>query len=214
MFTVGALKLILERLVVGPFMSNCYLIGCPETLEGLIIDPGAEGKRIIKRVTDLNLKIKYLINTHGHMDHTGANSEVKAAFGAPLLVHREDAPLYRSPQAGMALFPKAGKEVLSPDLLLKGNEQLQVGTLTVRVLETPGHTPGGISLDLSGVLFTGDTLFAGSIGRTDLPGGSFPHIIESIKSKLLVYPDITEVYPGHGPSSTIGDERRYNPFLT
>jgi hydroxyacylglutathione hydrolase len=204
--------LILERLEVGPFMSNCYLIGCPQTLEGLIIDPGAEGKRIIKRVAALQLKIKYIINTHGHIDHTGANSEVKAAFQAPLLVHAEDASLYRSPQASMAFFMGSGK-VASPDYFIKGNEQLQVGTLTIKVLETPGHTPGGISLDLLGALFTGDTLFAGSIGRTDLPGGSFRQIIDSIKSKLLVYPDSTKVFPGHGPPTTIGDERRYNPFL-
>lgn len=205
--------LILERLEVGPFMSNCYLVGCPETLEGLIIDPGAEGKRIIKRIADLRLKIKYIINTHGHIDHIGANSEVKAAFQAPLLVHAADAPLYRSPQAGMSFFMGSGK-VLPPDYLLKDNEQLQVGTLAVKVLETPGHTPGGISLEIAEALFTGDTLFAGSIGRTDLPGGSYRQIIGSIKSKLLVYPDSTEIFPGHGPSSTIGNERRYNPFLT
>ncbi len=194
-------------------MSNCYLVGCPETMDGLIIDPGAEGKRIINRVMDLKLKIKYIFNTHGHIDHAGANREVKSAFGAPLLVHGADAHLYRSPQAGRALFTNSDK-VSSPDYLIKGKERLQVGTLTVLVLETPGHTPGSITLDLSGILFSGDTLFAGSIGRTDLPGGSYRQIIESIKNKLLIYPDKTEVYPGHGPPSTIGDERRFNPFLT
>ena len=203
--------LILERLEMGPFMSNCYLVGCPQTLEGLIIDPGAEGKRIIRRVAELQLEIKYIINTHGHIDHTGANSEVKTAFEVPLLVHRADAPLYRSPQAGMAFFGSG--RVTLPDYFIKGNEQLQVGTLLIKVLETPGHTLGSISLDISGMLFSGDTLFAGSIGRTDLPGGSYQQIIDSIKSKLLVYPDSIRVFPGHGPPTTIGDERRYNPFL-
>jgi glyoxylase-like metal-dependent hydrolase (beta-lactamase superfamily II) len=194
-------------------MSNCYIIACPETLEGLIIDPGAEGKRIIKKVQDLNLKIKYIINTHGHMDHTGANSEVKAVFEAPLMVHQADAVLYQSPNASMVLFMGTSK-VLMPDYLLKGNEQLRIGNLDMQVLETPGHTLGGITLDVSGVLFSGDTLFAGSIGRTDFPGGGYRQIIESIKNKLLIYPDNTDVYPGHGPRTTIGDERRYNPFLT
>ncbi len=204
--------MILERLEVGPFISNCYLIGCPHTLEGLIIDPGAEGPRIIKRVAALKLKIKYIINTHGHIDHSGANSEVKAALEAPLLVHGADAPLYRSPQASISFSMGSGK-VAAPDYFIKGNEQLQVGTLAIKVLETPGHTPGSISLDLARILFTGDTLFAGSIGRTDLPGGSYRQIIASIRSKLLIYPDSTEVFPGHGPPTTIGDERRYNPFL-
>jgi len=194
-------------------MSNCYIVACPETLEGLIIDPGGEGKRIIKNVQDLQLKIKYIINTHGHMDHTGANGEVKAAFDAPLMVHEADAGLYQSPNASMILFMGLSK-VTMPDYLLKGNEQLRIGNLNVDVLETPGHTLGGITLDISGVLFSGDTLFAGSIGRTDFPGGSYRQIIESIKSKLLIYPDNTDVYPGHGPRTTIGDERRYNPFLT
>ena len=205
--------MILEVLEVGSFMSNCYLIGCPETLEGVVIDPGAEGKRIIKKAAELRLKIKYIINTHGHIDHIGANSIVKEAFGAPLMAHQADVSLYRSSNAGMALFMNTGK-VMPPDYLLKGNEQLRMGTLTLNVLETPGHTPGSVTLDVAGALFCGDTLFAGSIGRTDLPGGSFRQIIDSIKNRLLVYPDNTNAFPGHGPSTTIGEERRYNPFLT
>lgn len=205
-------NLLLEKLEVGPFVANCYLVGCPETKEAVIIDPGAEGKRIIKRVRELGLEIKYIINTHGHIDHVGANAEVRDAFNVPVLVHEADAPLLSSPQASMALFMNKAK-IIPPDRTLKEGDLLEVGTLTVKVLETPGHTPGGISLDINGVLFTGDTLFAGSIGRTDFPGGSYRQLINSITQKLLVYDDDTQVFPGHGPSTTIGDERLYNPFL-
>ena len=182
-------------------MSNCYLVGCPETLEGIIIDPGAEGKRIINRIADLRLKIKYIINTHGHIDHIGANSEVKAAFQAPLLVHAADAPLYRSPQAGMSFFMGSGK-VLPPDYLLKDNEQLQVGTLAVKVLETPGHTPGGISLEIAEALFTGDTLLP-VLSPHRPPRGSYR---QNYKQHLEQTPglpgQVPKFFPGHGPSST------------
>jgi glyoxylase-like metal-dependent hydrolase (beta-lactamase superfamily II) len=188
-------------------------VACAETKEAVIIDPGAEGRRIIKRVHDLGLKVKYIINTHAHIDHVGANAEVKEAFNAPVLVHAADAPLLRSPQASMALFMGQSK-VTPPDWTLEEGDLLEAGTLRIKVLETPGHTPGGISLDINGVLFTGDTLFACSIGRTDFPGGSFRQIIKSIKEKLLSYPDDTRVFPGHGPPTSVGDERLYNPFLT
>jgi len=205
--------LIVERLEVGPFAANCYLVACAETKEAVIIDPGAEGRRIIKRVHELGLKVKYIINTHAHIDHVGANAEVKEAFNVPVLVHTDDAPLLRSPQASMALFMGQSK-VTPPDWTLQEGDVLEAGTLRIKVLETPGHTPGGISLDINGVLFTGDTLFAGSIGRTDFPGGSFRQIIKSIKEKLLSYPDDTRVFPGHGPPTSVGYERLYNPFLT
>ncbi len=205
--------MLLERIEVGPFISNCYLVACPETREAVIIDPGAEGKFIIKRVRELGLKVKYIINTHAHIDHVGANGEVKDAFNVPILVHAADASLYRSPQASMALFMGQGK-IAPPDQTLQEEDVLETGTLKIKVLETPGHTPGGISLDINGVLFTGDTLFAGSIGRTDFPGGSYRQIIKSIRDKILIYPDNTEVFPGHGPPTTVGDERVYNPFLT
>jgi len=208
-------KLILERMEVSAFASNCYLLGCPETREGFVIDPGSEGASIIKRLQELELAVKFIINTHGHIDHVGANAELKKEFAVPLVGHEADKTLYRSPQATLALFMGQGK--LAPvDQAVREGDVLTAGTLDLKVLETPGHTPGGISLALKdgGAIFTGDTLFAGSIGRTDLPGGSFSQLIESIKTKILVYPDDTKVFPGHGPSTTVGEEKRYNPFLT
>lgn len=205
--------MILEVLEVGPFMANCCLVACPQTMEGVIIDPGGEGPLIVREAKNLNLKVKYVINTHAHVDHIGANNEVCTAFNAPLIGHRADLPLYRSRASSLSFYADGGK-IKEPEQFVQEGDNLKLGTLKIKVLGTPGHSPGSISLEINGVLFSGDTLFASSIGRTDLPGGSFKEIIRSIREKLLVYPDQTEVYPGHGPSTTIGTERRYNPFLT
>jgi glyoxylase-like metal-dependent hydrolase (beta-lactamase superfamily II) len=197
---------------VGVFAANCYLVACEETREGVIIDPGADPKRILDMVAGENIKVKYIINTHGHVDHISANEEVRQALDAPVLVHELDGEMYKKMPANLMAF--VGKMKLeAPDRLLKGGEKLSVGTLEFEVLETPGHSRGSISLHTDGALFTGDTLFAGSIGRTDLPGGSYPQLIMSIMQKLLVFPDETLVYPGHGPETTIGEEKAYNPFL-
>lgn len=210
---VKALQLIFQKLEVGAFASNCYIVGCPQTKEGIVIDPGGEGKYIIKRIKELDLDIKYIINTHAHIDHIGANEEVKDAFKVPVLVHEAEASMYRSPQASLALF--MGKSKLSPpDRTLTEGDILEVGTLKIKIIGTPGHTAGSITLDINGVLFTGDTLFNFSIGRTDLPGGSYRQIIQSIKNKIMPYPDETKVFPGHGPATTVGEERRFNPFLS
>lgn len=205
--------MIFEKLEVGAFASNCYIVGCPQIKEGVLIDPGAEGKIIIRRINDLGLDIKYIINTHAHIDHIGANEEIKEAFNAPILVHEAEVPMYRSPQASLALFSNKSKIGL-PDRSLTEGDILEIGTLKIKVIETPGHTAGSITLDINGALFTGDTLFNTSIGRTDLPGGSYRQIIRSIKEKILTYPDETKVFPGHGPVTTVGEERRFNPFLS
>lgn len=205
-------KVLLDRLEVGSFATNCYLVACSKTREAVIIDPGDEGGRIIKRVQELKLRVKYVLNTHAHIDHIGANDEVRAALKVPLLAHAADLPRYRTPQASLALF-RGRVEAEPPDRFLEEGDVLEAGTLKIKVLETPGHSPGGITLDINGVLFVGDTLFAGSIGRTDFPGGSYQSLIQNIKEKILIYPDDTEVFPGHGPPTTVGDERRYNPFL-
>lgn len=205
--------MLIKRMELGPFLANCYLVACSQTKEAIIIDPGAEGEYIINQVQALGLHVRCIVNTHAHIDHVGANAAVKDALGVPILAHVADAPLYRSPQAGAALFRDKGNTA-APDQVLREGDLLEVGTLKIRVLETPGHTAGSITLDINGILFTGDTLFAGSIGRTDFPGGSYRQIIKSIKDKILVYADETQVFPGHGPPTTVGNERRYNPFLT
>ncbi|EEG77601.1 MBL fold metallo-hydrolase [Dethiobacter alkaliphilus] len=204
--------MLLKRMEVGSFAANCYLLACDETKEGVVVDPGADARRILKMVEDNQVNVKYIINTHGHVDHVGANEEVREALGAPILIHEADGEMCKKPHASLSTF--LGKKTLAePDRLIKGKDTFTVGNLTIEVIETPGHTKGCVTLLVDGKLFTGDTLFAGSIGRTDLPGGSFDEIIRSIKEKLLVFPDETPVFPGHGPESTIGDEKQYNPFL-
>lgn len=205
--------MILKVLEVGPFMSNCYLVACSRTKDCIIIDPGSDGPVIIRKVKELSLKVRYIINTHAHIDHIGANSEVSGAFDAPLLGHKADLPLFPNRSSSLSLFSGEGK-LKEPDRFVQEGDVLELGDLQVKIIETPGHSPGGISLEIGGVLFSGDTLFSSSIGRTDTPGGSYEGIIRSIKEKLLVYPDATDVYPGHGPQTTIGYERRHNPFLT
>jgi len=191
----------IEALVVGRLEANCYILVCPATSEAVVVDPGGDADLINAKIAENGWQVKYIINTHGHLDHTGANAEVKAATGAPILMHAADAP--RRPAPGRAAADRA----------LADGDSVNWGKLSLRVIHTPGHTPGGICLLAGDKLFAGDTLFAGSVGRSDFPGGSHHDLITSIKTKLLVLPDATEVYPGHGPSTTIGDEKRYNPFL-
>lgn len=204
--------MLLKSMEVGSFAANCYLLACDDTGEAILIDPGAEAKRILKMVKDANVNVKYIINTHGHVDHVGANEEVRAALGVPILIHEADGEMCKKPHSSLASF-LGNMALAEPDRLLTGGDKIPVGTLTVEIIETPGHTKGSVTLLVDAKLFTGDTLFSGSIGRTDLPGGSFDQIIRSIKEKLLTFPDDTEVYPGHGPASTIADEKQYNPFL-
>lgn len=196
---------------VGPLETNCYLIISWEGKEAMIIDPGAEPKRILSQVQGLN--VEYIINTHGHSDHIGANREVKERTGAPLLIHRDDASMLVHPQENLSLL--WGQEVTSPpaDRLLRGGEEIEFAGTYWKVIHTPGHSSGGISLLGDWWLFSGDTLFAGSLGRTDIPGASSEVLLESIREKLLTLDDKVIVYPGHGPSTTIGEEKRWNPFL-
>jgi len=203
---------IVDKLVVGPFASNCYIVGSPSDKEGMIIDPGDKAKEILKKVEDLGLDIKLIVLTHGHIDHTGALKEVKEATGAEVAIHGDDARSLRR-QLLSIIFGLFYPTPPPPDRLLKDGDSIDVGDLHFVVLHTPGHTPGGICLLGQGVVFSGDTLFNYSIGRTDLPGGSYSKLMNSIQTKLMTLPDNTVVYPGHGNETTIGAERRGNPYL-
>ncbi len=204
--------MILKKLIVGPFASNCYIVGSESNKEGMIIDPGAEAGQILKNVKDLGLTIKSIVLTHSHIDHIGALKEVKDTTRAEVSMHTDDAKSLHK-QSSSSLFGISYQILPSPDRLLNGGDSIDVGDLHFLVLHTPGHSPGGICLLGEGVVFCGDTLFNYGIGRTDFPGCSNSQLMNSIHTKLMILPDNTVVYPGHGPDTTIGTERRGNPFL-
>ncbi|HML03755.1 MAG TPA: MBL fold metallo-hydrolase [Candidatus Bathyarchaeia archaeon] len=210
--------MIVKTLTLGALDTNCYVIWDEKSEETVVIDPAfsteGEGKRTVLRLIETrNLSVRFIVNTHGHADHTCGNGTVKKATGAPILVHEFDAPLLGvSGQEWASLF---GIRLTSPpaDKILREGDKIAIGETTLNVLHTPGHTLGGISLATEDSVFVGDTLFKGSIGRTDIPGGSYEQIIKSIKEKLARLPDNFVVYPGHGPTTTIGEEKRTNPYL-
>ena len=204
--------MIVRKVIVGPFASNCYIVGSESNKEGVIIDPGDDAEEILKNVKDSGLNIKLIILTHGHIDHTGAVKEVKEATGAEVAIHTDDAKSLQEQLLGR-LFGLSYPPPPPPDWLLKDGDSIDIGDLHFLVVHTPGHSPGGICLLGEGVVFSGDTLFNYGIGRYDLPGGSGSQLMNSIHTKLMILPDNTIVYPGHGPDTTIGTERRSNPFL-
>jgi glyoxylase-like metal-dependent hydrolase (beta-lactamase superfamily II) len=207
--------MILETFAVGPLACNCTLLGDEEAGEAIVIDPGDEVWRIHRRLAELGLKLKQILITHGHIDHVGGALELKRLTGAPILLNENDLPLLRMMDSQAAFVGIETPEVAPPDAPLVDGQHVGLLHYPARVMHTPGHTQGSICLHFAPLklLVAGDTLFAGSIGRTDLPGGNYPQIIDSIQSRLMGLADETRVIPGHGLNTTIGEERRSNPFL-
>jgi len=207
--------MIFESFPVGPLACNCTILGDEETREAIVIDPGDDVARIHKRLTELGLKLKQILVTHAHIDHVGGALKLKRLTGAPIYLNESDLPLLEMMAAQAAWLGVHTPETAPPDETLRDGQTVGLDRYPAQVLHTPGHTQGSICLHFAPLklLVAGDTLFAGSIGRTDLPGGDFDQIIDSLHTRLLTLPDETRVLPGHGPDTTIGEERQSNPFL-
>ena len=204
-----------DLVVVGPLGVNCLLLGCEATGQGVVVDPGGDVERIMAVVQKRGLNVTAIINTHGHFDHVGGNRRLKEATGAELLIHRDDEPLLGRVADVAGMYGMRGENSPAPDRYLEDGLVIPFGRHTLQVIHTPGHTPGGCCLYLEAErkLLSGDTLFADGVGRTDLPGGSYEQLTTSIRTRLFLLPDDLEVWPGHGPATTIGHEKRHNPYL-
>ncbi len=202
-----------EPLVVGPLFSNCYILWDEDSNQGVIIDPGDDAETILKVVKNLGIEIKFILATHGHFDHVGAVAPLKKELKAEFLAHKDD---FFFIEDGENAARRWGIEIAQPpkpDRYIEDGEKIKVGNYELTVIHTPGHSPGGVSFHYNRMLFGGDTLFQGSIGRTDFRKGSFEDLANSIKTRLYTLPDDTIVYTGHGPLTTIGDEKRFNAFV-
>ncbi len=188
---------MLKKMAVGQLQANCYILGCNNSKEGMVIDPGGDASSIVKEITKAGLRITKIILTHGHFDHTDGAVELRDNTKAPVFIHAGD----------------ASSLGFTPDGYLEDGQEFNIGEYKISVLHTPGHSPGGVCLCAPGAVFTGDTLFAGSIGRTDFPGGDYNSLIQGVINKIFPLGDDLRVYPGHGPASIIGQERRFNPFF-
>ena len=205
----------IKALVVGPIMENCYILYDEQTLEGIIVDPGDEATSILNVVDNLKLHIKYIVNTHGHADHIGANKELGLALKAKLAIHADDACMLTDPHLNLSENGYMGRPIISQpaDIILHEGDIISFGNCNLKVIHTPGHTPGGICLVGEGVVMSGDSLFAGSIGRTDFPTGSMTDLISNLKAKILTLDENLTVFPGHGGATTIAYENiAQHPF--
>ena len=209
----------ISRIVTGAFQVNTYVVSCPETKDGFIIDPGGDTKKILALIKENRIQIKYILNTHGHADHIIANQKLKKSLDLQICMHVDDNCFFTNPdilkiedkELGLSTPGKA-------DITLKDSEVLKIGSLQIKVIHTPGHTPGSVCYLVNGNLFTGDTLFVGDVGRSDLAGGSFDTLLKSIKEKIIPLPKDTKIWPGHDygemPSSTLAWEMKENPYIT
>jgi glyoxylase-like metal-dependent hydrolase (beta-lactamase superfamily II) len=194
-------------------MANCFILGCEDTHQAAVIDPGDEADRILQVLAGEQLSVVQIINTHGHFDHVSANKKMKDATGAPISIHPLDAPMLTSLSSSAAAWGLSAEDSPEPDKTIEDGDTISVGHLTIKVLHTPGHTPGGVSLLVGDAVFVGDTLFQGSVGRTDFPGGDFETLRTSIQGKLFTLDENVTVYPGHNQPTTIGHEKQHNPFV-
>jgi len=204
---------LVTTLVVGPLQVNCFIVACPRSRDALVIDPGDDGERILAAIRAANWRVVRIVNTHGHFDHIGANRTLVDVTGAELLIHGLDLPLLQKAQTHAQVYGLRTEPSPVPDRLLSDGDTVDCGELSCQVIHLPGHSPGGIALLCGEHLFAGDVLFAGSIGRTDLPGGDHRLLVSGIRSKLWVLPGETIVHPGHGPDTTIAREMRSNPYV-
>ena len=205
---------MIEGRAMGAMGANCYLYACMESKKAVIIDPGADGKRIYRWVLEKGLKVDYILLTHGHVDHIGAVDELRELLGEVSVgIHAGDAGMLTDGKQNLSSYFGPGLVLKKADFLLQDGQELAIGKEVLKVISTPGHSPGGVCFLCSEGLFSGDTLFAGSIGRTDFPGGSMDQLLDGVKKKLLILPEETRVFPGHGEETSIGEEKRDNPFL-
>lgn len=204
--------MIIRTLIVGPMQANCHILECEETKAVIVVDPGDDGALILSVLDEYELQLKLIVNSHAHIDHIAANADLKKKTSAPLCIHSADADMLVNPQKNLSFF--IGRPVSSPaaDRLLADGDILEAGTLRLRVIHTPGHSPGSICLLSDGCIITGDLLFAGGIGRYDFPGSSYEKLVSSLRKVMMLDDDLI-IYPGHGPISTIREERLTNPFL-
>lgn len=206
-------KLQVEPLIVGPLFSNCYIIYDDVEKLGAVIDPGDDAEIILTKVKEIDVEIKYILATHGHFDHIGAVAELKTALGADFLAHQDDFFFIEDGKNAALRWGVDIQQPPKPDRFIKDGDKIKIGKFEFKVIHTPGHSPGGVCFLYNRMLFGGDTLFQGSIGRTDFRKGSFEDLKNSIRKRLYSLPDDTIVYTGHGPITTIGDEKKYNAFV-
>lgn len=212
-------NIVIEQIPVGDYQVNTYLVACPETKEGVLIDPAGEEQRLALLVQKEGLKLKYILNTHGHADHVDANQKLKEMFLVPVCMHEADDNFFSDKNVRIVTSKELGLPPPEPaDILFRDGDIFVVGNISIRILHTPGHTPGSCCFLVDGNLFTGDTLFVGAVGRTDLTGGSLHTLLESLRQKIIKLPPETKIWPGHDygdtPTSTIGREIEENPYIT
>ncbi len=206
--------MILKKIIVGPLEVNCFIVVSEEFRECAIIDPGDEAEKIISEIKKENLSPQYILLTHGHFDHLSAANSLKKHFDIPIMLHEADKILAENASAQAKMFGMADPGDVTPDEFLNEKTALAVGDLIIKVLHTPGHSPGNVTFQVDNDLFVGDLIFQGSIGRTDLPGGSYQELIRSVENKIFIFPDDYKIHPGHGPDTTVGFEKQNNPFFS